>query len=707
MRDFILILAQLTLYTSVTAAILFLIKRCFRFVMSPWAHVAVWAILLVRMLFPILPASEISVYNLIPGAQSLVSGAVLDEFHMGTTPEDFTGADYIERLMTVEYPVLTSDEISAPVMQERLPEKTSETGNPLFCVIIWLYFIGTGVSLLCVGGWFRWTNRRVKRASIPCDDPQILEQYALAAGKMHLPPTSLPDLYIGESSLLCGIRQPILILDHRAEKRDIPMILLHELNHFVQRDNLIILCAHVIACFMWFNPLIWMACVCLRDDIEILCDSRTLRFASVDHVEYAKLLFRSADRVRYAYVSTMSVEGALLKSRLRRIASAGHISPGIRRFIALACAVIMVGCLTNPVISILEPYSLYIRNGEALSEQSYASYSPSDTVSGIQFYNILYSTLINRTGGSASPFRLKLGDGSLSSLVRSMAESGRMHPSFEEYMNTVAASQSITVEQASVLMETIMALVSTDAPPMHTDVIPEQIREKTLVDVLQRLPETEARALLGCYNRGSDTAVISYSDCYTVEELEIIMQFINNEWLRTKFLSYYYSVPLERLDPVRASEIQERTEYDYVICLQLGTSTREEQIVRSIFALTESGQRSDVFYLKAGQDVYSSEDIAALFRKAGFTRTWLHEEYAALGYSAYKIDSGSAGWIAYTPKDGITVISGDTYARNAVNNMCRSGIVRPDSEGFVYGGSVVNFGEAMHMLCLFYAGLVS
>ncbi len=707
MRDFILILAQLTLYTSVTAGMLFLLKRCFRFVLSPWSHVAVWSILLVRMLFPFLPASEISVYNLIPGTQALVSGAILDEIHVGTTPEELSGEDYIERLMTVEYPVLTSDEISAPPEREQPPADQAGTVNTVFCVISWLYFVGTAVSLLWIAGQYMRTNHRVMRASIPCDDTQILEQYALAAGKLHLHPSFLPDLHMGERSLICGIRRPRLILDHRADKRDIPMILLHELNHFSHRDNLIILCAHVIACFMWFNPLIWMACACLRNDIEILCDSRTLRFASVDHGQYARLLYRSADRLRYVYASSMSAGGALLKCRLRRIASDGYCSPGIRRIIALLCAVVMVVCLTNPVISILEPYSLYIRNGEVLSEQSYASYSPSDTISGIQFYNILYSTLINRTGGSASPFRGVLGDGSLSSLVRSMSENGGMHPAFDEYMNAVAASQSITVEQAAVMMETIMTLISADVPPVHTDVIPEQIRETTLVEVLQRLPETEARALLGCYNRGSDAAVIAYSDCYTVEELKVIMQFINSEWLRMKFLSYYYSLPVEKLDPVRYAEVQGRTEYDYVICLQAGMSVREEQTVRSIFALTETGQRSDVFYLKAGQDVYSSEDIAALFRKAGFTRAWLHEEYAALGYSAYNSDSGSCGWFAYAQKAEIAGISDDAYGETAVLNMCRCGIIQPNEEGIVYSGSEVTFGEAMRMLCLFYAGMVS
>ena len=250
MRDFVLVLAQLTLYTSVTAAMLFLLKRCFRFILSPWAHVAVWAILLVRMMFPILPASEISVYNLIPGKQALFSGAILDEIQIGAAPEKSSGEDYIERLMRVEYPVLTADEISAPSEKEQLPDYPAASSDTVFSALAWVYFAGVTVFLLRVFVQYRISVRRAVCASIPCDDPKILEQYFLAARKLHLRPSSLPVLHMGERSLLCGISRPTLILDHRADPKDIPMILLHELNHFRNRDNWIILCSHVFACFI-------------------------------------------------------------------------------------------------------------------------------------------------------------------------------------------------------------------------------------------------------------------------------------------------------------------------------------------------------------------------------------------------------------------------------------------------------------------------
>ena len=62
----ILILTQITIFSSVTACIIIFIKRIFNWIIPPKIGLLMWAILLVRMLWPIYPESAVSVYNLMP-----------------------------------------------------------------------------------------------------------------------------------------------------------------------------------------------------------------------------------------------------------------------------------------------------------------------------------------------------------------------------------------------------------------------------------------------------------------------------------------------------------------------------------------------------------------------------------------------------------------------------------------------------------------
>jgi len=186
------------------------------------------------------------------------------------------------------------------------------------------------------------------------------------------------------------------------------------------------------------------------------------------------------------------------------------------------------------------------------------------------------------------------------------------------------------------------------------------------------------------------------------------MQCIENEWLRMKFISYYYPCSVEKLRQEGVyTEITAQTKYDYVYRLQTNTLEREEQTLREILAITNSGLREDVFYLKAREDLYSYEDIAALYALAGFDRRDMQEEYAALGYNELDSTSGSLGWSIVDPN---AVAEGEPtlpYASTAARKMCAYGIMEANAEGIFPYAETLTFGEAMHILCLLYAGMQS
>jgi len=717
MCEFTLWLCQLTVYTTVTAAILLLVKHILKYRIPPMLHFALWGILLIRIVIPVLPQSPISVYNYLPRDGQITEEIIFGE-SAGEVLSGQDGVTYIEKLLAEESAGThaASIGIDVSVLEEQQRQQDISRKEQLHLiesVLMWInlvYWIGAGVCMLflcCT--YFRMWHYALRHSS-SCKDPQILERYGQIVRHFRLCEKRVPQIRYGKRSMLIGIAHPIILLDSSADAADYPMVLVHELNHYRQKDNLILLLVNVLCCFMWFNPLIWISRNALRDDLEILCDSRTLQLPSVAAGRYAKLLYVSADASvqRTLAASYMSAEGAFLKHRLKRIAGRKKHSVLTRLLSSLLCIASMAMCLTDPVQSLAGKYDVYMETGENLVGDSWEAEDPADSISGVRFYNMVYSILRNRTGGNSSPIIESLGDGSLNSFIRTTAMREESFAGFGEFMMDIAAEKSITWGQAAVILDTVIRLSADQIYEYEEYAVPRQIREETLEQVLQNLTEQEAKALLGCYNRGNADADIRFASCYSVETIVRIMQCIENEWLRMKFISYYYVCPIEKLpSSPEYVNITAQTKYGYVYRLQTNILEREERTLREILAITNSGLREDVFYLKSREDLYSYGDIASLFAKAGFSPRDMQEEYAAIGYNEFESTSGKVGWSIVDPTAAVLDTIDDPHIRTAVKKMCAYGIMESQENGAFPADEDLPFGEAVHILCLLHAGIRS
>jgi len=78
-----------------------------------------------------------------------------------------------------------------------------------------------------------------------------------------------------------GILKPKIILAKNVDFKDfqsLEYILAHELYHIKRFDAFWKLIALLIACFHWFNPLVWIAFVFVNRDLEISCDAQVIKF---------------------------------------------------------------------------------------------------------------------------------------------------------------------------------------------------------------------------------------------------------------------------------------------------------------------------------------------------------------------------------------------------------------------------------------------
>ena len=713
MELLVLRLCQITFFSSVTAGLLLLVKHLCKFHISPQLHVAMWLILFIRVFVPFLPESVHSVYNYVPGCERVVDGTVLQADFYPPDVTQVSSTEYLNHLLeksedsqkisgVPEFARSVSQTISASA-----PDRGAESDICLFVFIV--YVLGASVCLLRMFIHYHSLYHKTLRTSVQCDNQMWNSRYVQIARDMGFRTRRIPNLYVGTApSMLLGIIRPIVLVNAHTDERDLSMVFAHELNHCRYGDNFLIFLSTLLAALLWFNPLIWIACRNIQDDLEILCDSYTVRLPFVNTKEYAVLLYQSTcpGVVRAVHVaSNISTESVLLKKRLKRLAG-GATSAFSRILSGFVCVVLITACLTNPVYSLVANNDIYVRNGSSLVGSELVPSNPNEGISGIRFYNIVYTTLKNKTGGDASPIPSYLGDGTLTSLTRHAKENDVAFASFDAYMLGISRTNSITYEQAAVLLDTVIRLIDHSLESEHGSTIPVQIRETSFVYVLSQLPDAEARALLSCYNRGCSNSTVTFSTCYTEEKINEISSRIANDWLREKFLMFYYRTPLDQLPEGFCEENNIVTSSDSVYRLFDTLSEREIQIVRDIVSIAQTGVCEDIFYLKGRCDVYSEEYMDALYDKVGFTRADVLNEYAIMGVSGYSDGQGTINWMTQCDEIYLKNHGSSPQATLAVLSVCRYGLMSPTDSYLPYNQALC-FGEAMRALCLLYAGMGS
>jgi hypothetical protein len=126
---------------------------------------------------------------------------------------------------------------------------------------------------------------------------ELLEQCKTETGisapvQLQLGGTVFPFLY--------GVLRPRIMLPHdyteHYTEAELRLILLHELQHWRSKDNLLQLAASLLRIPHWFNPLVHLAAIRLRDDLELRCDQRVLsRLKHADKLAYGRLLLKQGE----------------------------------------------------------------------------------------------------------------------------------------------------------------------------------------------------------------------------------------------------------------------------------------------------------------------------------------------------------------------------------------------------------------------------
>ena len=337
-------LIHTTIYVTITALFIILFKQIFKNRLRAKWHFLIWAVLLIRFIVPVLPASPVSVFNTVKvdenvieqsSYQSIVSPS--DEDTVNPDEDHYTDAQGLHKIIETE---------------QNIDNHNSETNSgytiPIDAIItyVWLggmiILLGYFITVLAI---YRHTLKRSRREY---DNLALLDK---CRKRLHIK-RMVRVYYADTTPMLIGLFKPAIYVPEGLKDAELEATLLHELNHMKHLDVLWSAIATIVLCLNWFNPIIWISFFMFKRDLEVYCDDRTLKHTE-NKQSYAMLLLKTATSRKKFVIGTTSLQSgeADVKRRIRYIAKFRKPSVVLVSVAVILSAAIAVLCLTNGINS--------------------------------------------------------------------------------------------------------------------------------------------------------------------------------------------------------------------------------------------------------------------------------------------------------------------------------------------------------------------
>ncbi len=326
-----------SVYASLVAIIIIISKKLLKNIISPRWHYILWVILILKLIIPFGPESNISIFNAVPQMQSTSMSNVTD----AVTP-----LVSIQDKITNEYTLPEASFSALEVIQKAVP-------------YIWLAGLMIMICWLLIANIHLRYKIRKTSVEVPDNINQIFNECKATMGVKRSISLIVQDA-ISSPAIINVFKPKVLVTSKIAELdyKDISYILLHELAHCKRNDTFVNQVLAVLQCIHWFNPLIWYCFKLVRQDMELATDEKVLEsFGDSCQKEYGnallnvvetykgnklapKLIGMVDDRKNLEKRIKMIKLNMLFKSRKKIIVAIG-----------IACVVILSGLLlTNAVV---------------------------------------------------------------------------------------------------------------------------------------------------------------------------------------------------------------------------------------------------------------------------------------------------------------------------------------------------------------------
>lgn len=224
--------------------------------------------------------------------------------------------------------IFVSDDAVSDVTVTEKPERVADYG----ALAAWVWAAGI-LGLLAYSGWSYWRlRRRVREAVRQADGSWVC-----------------PGL---DTAFVLGLFRPRIYLPSGLSDRDRELIQAHERSHIARKDHWIKPIGYLILMLHWFNPLVWLAYICLCRDIEMACDERVVKTMDVAaRKEYSLALLNCGSRGIGIAACPVAFGEVGVKQRILGVLH--YRKPGFWVMVAAVVAVVFVAVcfMTNPADS--------------------------------------------------------------------------------------------------------------------------------------------------------------------------------------------------------------------------------------------------------------------------------------------------------------------------------------------------------------------
>ena len=313
---------------SISASWLVLVVLVLRLLLkkSPrWIHVCLWALVALRLVFPVSIETPVS-----------LTPTDLTEQVMEALPNSYYGDSMIHSYGTEDYDVAVSAGIQPEegdngylyvVTQPDDPTKPVHTMQMLWDEI-WL----VGMAAMVVYALVSYIRLKQKvAASIYLDNGVFLCDYI-------------------DTPFILGIFRPRIYLPSTMEPDSASHVLAHERAHIARHDHWWKPLGYVLLTVHWFNPVMWLAYVLLCRDIELACDEKVIRQMELPQKKaYSEALLNCSVKRMHIAACPLAFGEVGVKQRVKSVLN--YKKPGFWLVLVAVIALIVTAVcfLTDPM----------------------------------------------------------------------------------------------------------------------------------------------------------------------------------------------------------------------------------------------------------------------------------------------------------------------------------------------------------------------
>ncbi|PFW81178.1 methicillin resistance protein [Bacillus sp. AFS075960] len=267
-------LIETSLMASILVGFILCIKVLFRNKLTPRWQYMLWIVLMIRLLLPWSPDSSYSIYSLLSYSSS-VSEVI---------PKNMPATESIvniesDRKVEFESNSETVTKNSGPEVKAGAEQQTAFSLYKI-ALYVWL----AGVIILAVITFI--TNRRLysyikKQPDIT--DEQVVTVFNRCKQSMKIKKAVSLRLAgkIASPTVFSFFRPKVLLSKKHMKvlnEQQLQYVFYHELAHIKRNDVAVNWIMYSLLLLNWFNPILWYAYFCMREDQELACDAYALTF---------------------------------------------------------------------------------------------------------------------------------------------------------------------------------------------------------------------------------------------------------------------------------------------------------------------------------------------------------------------------------------------------------------------------------------------